>query len=406
MPDVPAEIGAPFDSVVAALEAVHGQIYPKREPTFVSMANKLYTGYRFPYFKGSKSGSHKIPIQEVLHYNASALLKTLDSEKWKSEFWDWLQEVSKTPLMLEILKPSDLPYTVVPRNSKPFIPRTQQIDQAASSIKVEQPQNNDNDDSTEFETPSRATRGVKTPARKGKSTLRPVASTYKRDFEDIESDSEEESPIAKRAHYDDYPNGIQPEHEALSSDEDDKIKLVIRADKIPSTAPQGRDGTWICDEEDCNYVVRGGDAESCQERIEAHFKDHQQHGERMQLALTESTRGHLPIKYAYFPPFLILVEMHAGEPTVEARGCTPTPSPSPSPDLHSPNIPSAPWDTFSIPSSPLLETENPTVAQSCDFRALVSQFRRTPRRVSDTISNLTTSFQPPPPEDSRPRRES
>ncbi|KAL6849396.1 hypothetical protein ACO1O0_008936 [Amphichorda felina] len=79
-------------------------------------------------------------------------------------------------------------------------------------------------------------------------------------------------------------------------EEEDYVKIVLRADKIPSAVPRGPNETWTCDQDDCDYIVRGDDAEECQERIQVHFKEHEEQTERVQLALTES-RGHMPINH-------------------------------------------------------------------------------------------------------------
>lgn len=309
----------PFDSLLEALDDAHSQLNTKKGVALTTLASRLYFDYRWPTFKNGEPGSHKIPILEVLHYNAPALLATLDSQKWQGEFWDWLNQASREKLKLEALKSSDLPWKVQRRKKMARI-NTPKFPPLASPS-IAKPDDEDQDEANEFETPRRPGNGIKTPARQGKSTLRPVASAYKRDYEDMDDDSDLESPVVKRAHHDGAHDVVR-EYKAASSDEEEEIKLVIRADKIPSAVPQGKDGTWTCAEDDCNYVVRGGDAESCQQHIEAHFKDHEQQGERLQLAVTEGTRGHLPIKYVYFFPFRIRVQLHGSESPVEAQNPT------------------------------------------------------------------------------------
>ncbi len=39
------------------------------------------------------------------------------------------------------------------------------------------------------------------------------------------------------------------------------VRLVVRAEKIPSTKPLGPNGTWTCDQEGCNFFVRSADEE-------------------------------------------------------------------------------------------------------------------------------------------------
>ena len=319
MVDTSTESQEPFDSLLEALEEAHPQLNTRKGVALTTLASKLYFDYRWPTFKNGAPGSHKIPILEVLHYNAPALLATLDSKKWQGEFWDWLNQVSKVKLKLEALKPSDLPWKVL-RRKKIARTSTAKFPPLTSPI-IATPDDEDQDEANEFETPRRLGKGVKTPARQGKSTLRPVASAHKRDYEDMDDDSDEESPVTKRAHHD-AAHDVVREYKAGSSDEEEEIKLVIRADKLPSDVPQGKDGTWSCAEDDCDYVVRGGDAESCQQHIEAHFKDHEKQGERVQLAVTEGTRGHLPIKYVYLSPSRIRAQLHESETPVGAQTST------------------------------------------------------------------------------------
>jgi hypothetical protein len=103
-----------------------------------------------------------------------------------------------------------------------------------------------------------------------------------------------------------------------NSDERDAQQLthvVIRADALPSMKPKGPNQTWLCEQSDCNFVVRGADDEDGQERIRAHFEEHEKEAskEAEELALSkinlamQESRGHMPIKYAYFPPILVLV---------------------------------------------------------------------------------------------------
>jgi hypothetical protein len=56
-------------------------------------------------------------------------------------------------------------------------------------------------------------------------------------------------------------------------------------------------------------VVRSADEQSAQELVQEHFRDHTAQAEKINLAVEES-RGQMPIKYAYFPPILLLVHMH------------------------------------------------------------------------------------------------
>ncbi|KAK0636216.1 hypothetical protein B0T17DRAFT_482119 [Bombardia bombarda] len=87
----------------------------------------------------------------------------------------------------------------------------------------------------------------------------------------------------------------------------DMVRIVVHAEKIPSMSPAGPNGTWMCDQEGCGFIVRSADDPSGQETIQQHFRDHEAHAEKVNLALKEGARGHMPIKYAYFPPFSVFV---------------------------------------------------------------------------------------------------
>ncbi|RYO88052.1 hypothetical protein DL762_003937 [Monosporascus cannonballus] len=82
-------------------------------------------------------------------------------------------------------------------------------------------------------------------------------------------------------------------------------RLVIRAEKLPSTTPKGPNQTWTCGEPDCGYVVRGADEDEGQNLISAHYEAHEREArdeaeeaalKRVNLAVQESG-GHLPINH-------------------------------------------------------------------------------------------------------------
>ncbi|KAH8887400.1 hypothetical protein GQ53DRAFT_827192 [Thozetella sp. PMI_491] len=77
----------------------------------------------------------------------------------------------------------------------------------------------------------------------------------------------------------------------------DSVRLVVHAEKLPTISPSGPDGAWLCDEEDCNYIVRRADDDEGKQLIEAHFKEHEMQAQRLNLAMEEGTRGHNPIEH-------------------------------------------------------------------------------------------------------------
>ncbi|VUC36844.1 unnamed protein product [Clonostachys rosea] len=284
-----------FNSLLEVLEDAFNEASQKRPPTKTQILNKIYFGNKFPNYRAGP-GAHRIPVEEVFHFNAARLLQVLDKRKYSgSEIYAYIQELAETEFKPVALGPDKFPFLIVPRKSKPFYPRsaTNQVPDTASGLA--------DDDSELLDGIPETPRVGKTSFRRaGKSTLRPVTSTKKRHFSDIESDSE--SPLAreaKKSHYfSDNDGNMDESDEGESSFASvDPIRLVIRADKIPSTAPRGPDNAWTCDEEDCDYMVRGGDEEDCKARINEHFHAHEQQHDRLQLAMTEGTRGHLPVNH-------------------------------------------------------------------------------------------------------------
>ncbi|KAG9250874.1 uncharacterized protein F5Z01DRAFT_693436 [Emericellopsis atlantica] len=309
----------PFESLRLALEGVYTKTANPAKLTEQSIANKIYFDYRWPTYKNGQTGCHKIPVLEVFHYNAAQLLEVLDKARWGgTPFWSWLEAKVEEPFKPVSMTPDKFPYTLVLRKKMENIVRKPKPPPTKLPATHDYGYDEDEDESDVhhdgFETPGR---GIgKTPARLGKSALRPAATLIKRA---LESDSEEDSPIAKRSHF--FGGDTEDDQQLANEDEEEdgeaQIKLVVRADRIPSTTPRGPDGTWTCDEENCNYIIRGGDAEDCKERIQQHLATHEQEAERVQLAMVEGTKNHSSIRYAYFPPFIVMINPGAPWPSVE-----------------------------------------------------------------------------------------
>ncbi|CAH0024257.1 unnamed protein product [Clonostachys rhizophaga] len=290
-----------FNSLLEVLEDAFDELSQKKKPpTKTQILNKIYFGNKFPNYRAGP-GAHRLPVEEVFHFNAARLLQVLDKKKYSgSEIYAYIQQLAKTKFEPVALAPGKFPFLIVPRKSKPFYPRTatNQVIETASGLV-------DDDSEAHDDIPETPRVGKSTSFRRaGKSTLRPATSTKKRHHSDIESDSE--SPLAREAKKSHYfsDNDESNDKNVDESDEGessfasvDPIRLVIRADKIPSTVPRGPDNAWTCDEEDCDYMVRGGDEEDCKARINEHFHAHEQQHNRVQLAMTEGTRGHLPVNH-------------------------------------------------------------------------------------------------------------
>lgn len=412
-----ADDDSPFATVLAAVEALYEKrLSAKRGITAMNSLNMLYFEYKFPNFKDGSVGSHKVPVEEVLHYNAAALLQALDKEKFqKHQIYSYLEGLAQKPFAPRSIKPSDFPYRLVPRKATQRVSKKSGAAAAVDSDSAAQ----DGGAANANDPPRHLGKTLKRPGRRpGKTSgLRTVTASKKRAYAEIGDDSEPDSEASglKRSHY--FSDRDEEEEEgdvsmrdsteantpknggglAVQSRAEDlePIQIVIRTEKIPSTVPRGPDDTWTCDQDGCTYVVRGGDAEGCQNRIQRHFEEHEQQTKRLNLAVTESTRGHMPIKYAFFPPFLILVEF---PPSVNPAAATRAPIIS-IPSSSSPSFPHttthSPPSSSSHPTSPEASSPPPTDVPDLSgsaresFRQLVDQFRRRPQPVSDRIASLT-----------------
>jgi hypothetical protein len=408
----------PFASVFNAIERLYEERRgAKKGITATNAANGLYFHYKFPNYKDGSPGSHRVPVEEVLHYYAAALLQTLDRAKYQPHgFYTYLEELAAKPFTPRALKSSDFPYRLEPR--KTIVRASKKV-----ALGSGDPESSPRDDGTagSSDPPRHAGKTVKRPGRQpGKTSALRISAYKKRPYADIgdESDQDSEASGVKRSHYFSDRDDEEEEEDTTMQDSADAsasrdaglvvqppsedaepIQILIRAEKIPSTIPRGPDDTWNCDQDGCDYIVRGGDAQACQVRIQKHFEEHDEQSKRLNLAVTESTRGHMPIKYAYFPPFLILAEMMP--PVNEATNITsppPPPPPPPSPPART-SYPSPEPDDVpggipdSLPDDPPNDAPDlvPDLSGSAtdSFRRLVAQFRRRPQPVSDRIPSLT-----------------
>ncbi|KAH7152319.1 hypothetical protein B0J13DRAFT_522618 [Dactylonectria estremocensis] len=295
----------PFETVLKALEQTYVALKGSRQGlTVLSTLNKIYFVHKFPNYREGGPGSHKIPVMEVLHYNAKELLRVIDKDKYgKYEIYSWLEDAAKREFNPIAIKLSEFPYRLVPRGTR--APRAPKIAESTPVVNVGgvTRQALDDDASSSNSRPSsRAGKGPKGRRSGKKSGLRLAVGSKKRPHSEIESDWEEEESGAKKSHYfsddalEDSGNTSSPEDEDAHLSDEEPIKILIRADRIPSAVPRGPHDTWTCEEEECGYIVRGGDREECEERIRQHFQDHEKQAKRVTLAMSES-RGQLPINH-------------------------------------------------------------------------------------------------------------
>ncbi|KAG5930493.1 hypothetical protein E4U53_002226 [Claviceps sorghi] len=308
---------SPLQLALAVLAGVFDVVATGRNGMMLSNTlTRLYFTHSFPNFRDGRVGSYKQPVQEWIHYYSKALLPLLDDKYRQHGIYSQLQRLAKTELKLQCYKPSDFPVIITTRNSQP---RKGASGPAPSTPTQPSNMNNHNHSTSESPKPM-GKRPTRTP---GKSSLQPIGrASKKRVRDEFETDNNQDSDSAaghtKKSHY--FDNGdlvdqdmdmvdTQPVDSADENDLDDTsgqsardgyglepIKLVIRADKIPESSPRGPDDTWTCDQEGCDYIVRGSSEQDCHERIQQHFRDHEEQLTRVNLAMSEAARGHMPIK--------------------------------------------------------------------------------------------------------------
>ncbi|KAH0495268.1 hypothetical protein TgHK011_008833 [Trichoderma gracile] len=306
----------PFASVFNAIERLYEERRgAKKGITATNAANGLYFHYKFPNYKDGSPGSHRVPVEEVLHYYAAALLQTLDREKYQSHgLYTYLEELAAKPFTPRALKPTDFPYRLEPR--KTIVRASKKV-----ALGSGDPESSPRDDAAggSSDPPRHAGKTVKRPGRQpGKTSALRISAYKKRPYADIGDESEPDSEASgvKRSHYFSDRDDEEEEEDTSMLDladagasrdaglvvqppsgDAEPIPILIRAEKIPSTVPRGPDDTWNCDQDGCDYIVRGGDAQACQVRIQRHFEEHDEQSKRLNLAVTESTRGHMPINH-------------------------------------------------------------------------------------------------------------
>lgn len=259
---------------------------------------------------------------EITAYYSQQILAGLSSIWRGTPVWDYLSTLSKQPSKPpELIDVNDIPNQLVRRNKS---------HQTVSKTTASTP-----DDSSEL--PSR--KGLKNPQppmvgrRSGKAAVLRLATSSKKRYRDAMEDDDSISSsrgrkTAKASHMlnddeddDDTDDGATQEDQERDSEDDSAaptkpqqpVRIMITAEKVPSMSPSGPSGTWTCDEPGCGAIVRAADQAEGKEAIALHFREHEEQHRKIDIALAEGSHGHLPIKYAYFPPYLLLV--HIREPS-------------------------------------------------------------------------------------------
>ncbi|KAG6084630.1 hypothetical protein E4U15_001543 [Claviceps sp. LM218 group G6] len=310
---------SPLQSALAVMDCCFDALANSRTGmTLLNTLTYLYFHYTLPSYKDERVGSYKQPAEEWLHYYSKAMLPLLDDSFRHHELYSDLQSLARSDLKLLSWKPSDFPLVIRARNTgQRRGPITGAVRRRAPSFPTPASSSNHNIAASEGPRPI-GKRPTRTPH---KSSLQPIGGPPKKrlriEFEDEDPDSDFTGQDEDSYYYDDsdlvdqelHLRGVHP---TCSADEDgvgqgfqdqdgvERTRLVIRAERIPNMTPRGPDDTWTCDQEGCDYFVRGSSEQDSHDRIQQHFRVHEQQLSRMQLAMKEGARGHIPVKYVFF----------------------------------------------------------------------------------------------------------
>lgn len=241
------------------------------------------------YLKCSIKGYNA--AKDITHYYAKRLVASLNPKWYDSPFFQWLKARRDEPWSPNLLKEDEVAAQCVRRKKASTANRPR----AAVAGK-------------HLPTGPRPS-GKNAVLRPGGSSKRPIFA----DDDDDDDDDDRPSKIAKTSSDDD--DSDDEEEIDISSDAapaavrysstpipvpvipKETVRVVVRAEPIPSMSPAGINGTWKCKQEGCNFIVRAAHTPDGQEKVSEHFEEHSARADKINLALAEGTRGHLPIKY-------------------------------------------------------------------------------------------------------------
>lgn len=310
------------ERLLELLEEISQECSDFKRVKWITVNSKIYTK--------CKIKDYKTPT-EILHFYSTQLLEQIPA-KWRDTiFYEELSDAAKQPPKpFEITSLETIPSQLVRRDPKP---RKAPAAPGPSSNEVPlrphpavESSGDASDDGSRRGYKYIHRRGPGRPAGKA-AGLRLKTSSKKRTASEMENDSSAQSgrsvkrshPLTEDDDDDDEEEssdemsdvetpayGDEEEEEADRDDlamppPSDAVRIVVHAEKIPSMSPSGPNGTWICDQEECGFVVRSAEDEAGKALIQQHFRDHESQAEMMDLAVSEGRRGHVPIKYAYFP---------------------------------------------------------------------------------------------------------
>lgn len=334
---------SPIDALVEAL----GEIAANNKGGAATLArssvgSRLYHGHRISNYNAST---------DILAYYSKELVQRLDSKWHTSPFWTWLLNESKKP-SIELL------YTDVQKIPGQLVRRTKKqtgtstptasANNLSPKLEIRSKARLPSDDDLDSDAPESSSH----PRHAGKGGLRLQSASKKRTAvemldEEASSSGRRAQKFAKTSHYFSYlddddeddesddatsdPDAADtPDQTAEAGNDDsgadpdglltpvpkDAVRVIVHAEKLqPSLSPSGPNGTWVCDQDGCGYVVRAAEEAAGRSLVQQHFRDHEARTQKVALAVTEAERrGRMPIKYAYFPPVLLIVKFPAPLP--------------------------------------------------------------------------------------------
>lgn len=295
-----------------------------------SFTNMLFFDWRFPKPAYTK-------IKDVLPHYSRQIIERLDP-KWRDTrvYCELEAEAAKPPRPLEPLTDQDILKFLVPRKK---------LYQETQSVPKKKPERKQSP--SETATGGQGSKvGEKRPRSRprtaGKTaTLRPAAPVAERAAESDESEDEDswleeyrQGPPAKKSALEGPHNASSSPARRLQDDDDasdadsssdsssivdlgiddndpdladavgdpgstasvSTMRLVVRAERLPNTEPQGPNGTWVC--EYCGHVVRDAARDRRQqELVRQHLRDHEDQEEKISLAVSEGMAGGVNVSY-------------------------------------------------------------------------------------------------------------
>ncbi|KAI1262512.1 hypothetical protein F5Y18DRAFT_152364 [Xylariaceae sp. FL1019] len=244
-------------------------------------------------------------IHEIFVYHAENLIRLLGPGWSDTQIYLWAEEHASEPPTFENITETEI------LQLKRRVKKTDRVARIEKSTNSSPPRK------------SSAYAGKQTPRNvrpAGKfGGLRPSTGSKKRLRHEVgvddDTDMDEYGTLRKKSKKSSFDlEEVDEDDSELSSDDDTQsdsravplASLVLRAEKLPSTQPQGPNHTWTCEEPDCSFVVRDAHEEAGQQLVSAHCEEHDNDAReaaqevavnRVNLAVQEANRGHMPINH-------------------------------------------------------------------------------------------------------------